>query len=87
MNANGDVKQLVDPVLEVWAAIGHDILAALEAVGDEPDNESAIEMCLDADHLTLTVKLPEADRLLKQLCSEYGFTCVVQALAREVSLV
>lgn len=86
MDLSKGIDQLVDPVLVVWNAIGYDVEESLQAMGDELDNESAIEMCLDADRLLLNGHDAAAHQLLRDLCREHGFGQVVQGLAKRVTL-
>jgi len=55
-------------------------------MGDELDNESALEMCLDADRLLLNGNDPAAHELCHELCMEHGFVTVVQELGRHLTL-
>ena len=86
MNINEAVKPLIDPVLVVWNAIGYDVEEGIEACGEELDNLTAIESCLDADRLLLTGKDPTAHALCRKLCMEHGFSKVVDAVAKQVTL-
>ena len=42
-------KMFVDALLETWQAIGTDLLQSYS--GEEPDNETVVEGCLDADYI------------------------------------
>jgi hypothetical protein len=86
MDLREGVDKLVEPVLVVWNAIGWDVEESLQACGEELDNESAIEMCLDANRLLLNGNDQEAETLLNQLCREHGFGQVVRALCQRVTL-
>lgn len=86
MTLNEGLDQLVNPVLVVWNAIGYDVEESLQAMGEELDNESAIEMCLDANRLLLNGNDAEAEALLDRLCREHGFSEVVRGLCRRVTL-
>lgn len=86
MDLKEGASKLVEPLLVVWNAIGHDVEASIQACGDELDNEAAIEMCLDADHLLLTGNDAAAHALLSELCREHGFGSVVEELARRVTI-
>lgn len=86
MDINQAVKPLINPVLNVWNSIGHDLMRSFEDMGEELDNESAIECCLDADHLLLTGEDAVAHALCKDLCLRYGFTEVVRAIGRQIRL-
>ena len=55
-------------------------------MGDELDNASAIESCLDADHLLLTARDPVAHALCRELCREHGVYAVVSALSKHLTL-
>lgn len=86
MTLNEGLDQLVEPLLVVWNAIGYDVEESLQAMGEELDNESAIEMCLDANRLLLNGNDAKAEELLNQLCREYDFGQVVKGLAKRVTL-
>ena len=86
MDFNESVGKLVQPVLMVWNAIGNDVEAGVQDMGDELDNASAIESCLDADHLLLTARDPVAHALCRELCREHGVYAVVSALSKHLTL-
>lgn len=86
MDLKESVGHLVEPVLVVWNAIGYDVQDGFEACGEELDNLSAIESCLDADHLLLTGDDPVAHALCRNLCKEHGFSAVVGELSKLVTL-
>jgi hypothetical protein len=86
MELREGTKQLVEPVLRVWDAIGYDVEEGMQACGEELDNEVAIESCLDADRLLLTGNNAEAHALCRNLCREHGFNQVVRDLAKQVVL-
>jgi hypothetical protein len=86
MDLREGTKQLVEPVLRVWNAIGYDVEEGMQACGEELDNEVAIESCLDADRLLLTGEDAEAHALCRALCREHGFGVVVRELAKHVTL-
>lgn len=44
-------KSLIQAVHNTWQAIGPDILQSYEATGEDPDNESVVESCFDADSI------------------------------------
>jgi hypothetical protein len=86
MDLKEGLDRLVQPLLVVWNAIGPDVEESFRAMDDELDNESVIEMCLDADHLLLSGNDREANELLHQLCREHGFGEVVKGLCKRVTL-
>lgn len=86
MELREGTKQLVEPLLRVWNAIGWDVEESLQAMGEEVDNEGAIEMCLDANRLLINGEDAAAEALLDQLCREHGFNRVVQDLSKQVTL-
>ena len=86
MTLNEGLDKLVQPLLVVWNAIGYDVEESLQACGEELDNESAIEMCLDANRLLLNGNDAEAEELLNQLCRDYDFGQVVKGLSKRVTL-
>jgi hypothetical protein len=86
MDIKEGVGKLVEPVLVVWNAIGWDVESSLQEAGEELDNESAIEMCLDANRLLINANDAEAEELLNQLCREHGFGRVVNELSQRITL-
>ena len=86
MDLNEGLDKLVQPVLVVWNAIGHDVEASLQDMGEELDNEAAIEMCLDANRLLLNGNDQAAEDLLNQLCRDHDFGQVVKGLSQRVVL-
>jgi hypothetical protein len=44
-------KEFVQAIHNTWQAIGSDLLEAVECSGEELDNESAVEGCIDADRI------------------------------------
>lgn len=44
---------LIHALHATWQAIGSDLLQACAESGEEPDNEGAVEACLDADRITV----------------------------------
>ena len=44
-------KDFVQAIHSTWQAIGSDMMEAVECSGEEIDNESAVEGCIDADHI------------------------------------
>lgn len=64
----------------VWNAI------AESASGFCDDNESAIEMCIDANRLQ-TFGSTESENELKKLIADHGFKAVIRELSKTVILV
>jgi hypothetical protein len=73
-------------VIRVWQQIGYDSLQACAECGEEIDNETAIESCLDADR-PLTFDSRESQALCKLAYEKYGFDAVRLALSKQVNLV
>lgn len=46
-------KEFVQAVHNTWQAIGSDLLQCYEETGGEPDNEEAVEGCIDADRIVM----------------------------------
>ena len=72
-------KQLVADVQTVWQAIAPDVLEFCE------DNESAIEMCIDANRLA-TFANKSSDDEIQQLCKEFGYQTVLRQLSKSLTI-
>lgn len=46
-------KDFVQAIHNTWQAIGSDLMQCSEEVGDELDNECAVEGCIDADRIVV----------------------------------
>jgi hypothetical protein len=85
-----ELRRLNSIVQDVWQYIGSDVLAACGEQGEDPDNESCIESCLDADRpLTCThgEQNVEAHAFCKAMYAKYGFAAVVRAVSKNLQLV
>lgn len=71
------VAQLKAPMWKVWNYIGHDVADMCEG-----DNEIAIEMCIDANRLSMCVNEPEAEALIMQLIKEHTYPKVLKFLSK-----
>lgn len=72
-------KQLIADIQTVWQAIAHDCLEFCE------DNESAIEMCIDANRLA-TFANKSSDDEIQQLCKEFGYQTVLRQLSKSLTI-
>ncbi len=73
---------LLKPAIdETWNAIAFDVVPIC---GD--DNESAMEMCIDADRLEINGHDPEANKLVHDLCREHGYMELLQFLSKHIQL-
>jgi hypothetical protein len=73
-------RQLIDDVQTVWQAIASDCQEFCE------DNESAVEMCIDANRLA-TFANKSSDDEVQKLSTNYGYSVVIKALSNEITLV
>ena len=71
------IAQLQSPMWKVWNYIGHDVEEACEG-----DNECAIELCIDANRLSMCVNEPEADALVHTLIEQHGYSKVLKFLSK-----
>ena len=86
MDLNTGVKELINPLLEVWNAIGYDLEHSYVLLGEPLDNISAIEACLDSGYFAMYARDNQSAKLVYQLCLEYGHSTVVAAIAEHVTL-
>ena len=71
--------QLIKDVQIVWQAIASDAAEFCE------DNESAIEMCIDANRLA-TFANKSSDDEIQQLCKEFGYKTVLRQLSKSLTI-
>ena len=71
--------QLIKDVQIVWQAIASDAAEFCE------DNESAIEMCIDANRLA-TFANKSSDDEIQQLCKEFGYQTVLRQLSKSLTI-
>lgn len=73
-----------------WQAIGYDALSAAEQEGESITNQDAIEVCLDANYMTMYpggVKGKEADEYVTHICNNVGgYEALMDVLCRDVHL-
>lgn len=82
-----ELAELRRIVTQVWQQIGHDVLqCAQECGGEELDNESAIESCLDADRPQQMCG-ESAHQFCKLAYQKYGFDAVCLAVSKTLNLV
>ena len=72
-------KQLIADIQTVWQAIAPDVVEFCE------DNESAVEMCIDANRLA-TFANKSSDDEIWQLQIDFGYSTVIKSLVKEVEL-
>jgi len=72
-------ERLLRDVNKVWNAI------AESASGFCEDNESAVEMCIDANRLS-TFASAESEQELTNLVTKFGYKSVLTHLTKQVSL-
>mgnify|MGYP005844387287 CR=1 FL=1 len=73
-------------VEQVWDVIGNDVLAVdCGRLSDFP-NKEAVECCVDADRLQLLIG-DEAQEKLRRAVNAFGYSRVLEELARRVPLV
>jgi len=68
-------------ILQVWNDIAPDV------EDFHPDNEDAIEMCIDADRLVTFAKSQEAKDQLRALLDQFGYQATLTYLASHINLV
>ena len=73
-------KQLIADIQTVWQAIAPDVVEFCE------DNESAVEMCIDANRLATFANKSSDDEVI-QLSTSYGYSVVLKGLCKEITLV
>jgi hypothetical protein len=83
---NAIIERLRYPILDTWYNIASDLMSAAEAMGDELDNDAAIEGCIDANRLLLVGNDAEADKLVTTLCIEHGYGVVLRFLSQNFRL-
>ncbi len=72
-------KQLIADVQTVWQAIAQDATEFCE------DNESAIEMCIDANRLAIFAN-EMSDVEIKRLSKEFGYQTVLRQLSKSLTI-
>lgn len=72
-------KEFIRDVNSVWQSIASDASEFCE------DNESAVELCIDANRLALH-GLQASEDELKRLIQEHGYKMVLRELSKSVSL-
>ena len=72
-------EQLVKDVQTVWQAIAADAAEFCE------DNESAIEMCIDANRLAIFAN-EMSDVEIKRLSKEFGYQTVLRQLSKSLTI-
>ena len=79
-------KQFVQAVHNTWQAIGSDILQCSEECGDEVDNESAVEACIDADRIVVYGGLAgqEAQDEFRARVREIGYGPALQGAVKSL---
>jgi ribulose bisphosphate carboxylase small subunit len=73
--------RLRNPIWQVWNTIGADL-----EDGGEMDNLQAVECCVDADHLALHGRDPEAQALITEVFSQYPVSEVLNFLSKNFRL-
>jgi hypothetical protein len=76
-------KDLVDAVHATWQAIGSDLLSGCD---EEPDNEGAVEACIDADRIVTYggEKGKAAQDEFRARMHEIGYSKALTELARSL---
>lgn len=76
------IKKLNAPMWATWNAIGYDIQASCQEVGEQLDNEMAVEACIDANRLATFGGSTgdECDKLVRDLCVKHGYHTVLKFL-------
>lgn len=79
-------KELKQAVNRTWQAIGSDIVACAEECGEEVDNESAVECCIDADRIVVYggEGAAEAQREFRARVAVVGYSVALRELARSL---
>jgi hypothetical protein len=79
-------KDLIQAVHNTWQAIGSDLLQACAECGEEPDNEGAVESCLDADRIVTYGgdKGAEAQVEFRARMAVVGYSKALSELARQL---
>lgn len=82
---NLDLHVLERAFNATWQLIGPD---AISACGEDIDNEQAIEMCYDADHLSMfdTQEGKDAEKILRAAFAVHGVDKVRKELCKHLSL-
>jgi hypothetical protein len=75
------VADLKGPVYMVWDSIGYDAEELCDG-----DNECAVEMCIDANRLTMFAN-DAAEQVLRTAVDTHGYKAVLQALSKAIILV
>ena len=83
---NTIIEQLRQPIITTWNAIAYDLMASAEVMGDELDNDAAIEGCIDANRLHLNGGDKAADQLVLALVLEHGYGVVLRFLSKNFRL-
>lgn len=79
-------KELIRAVHSTWQAIGSDLLQACAECGEEPDNEGAVEACMDADRI-VAYGGPEgvaAQEEFRARMHQVGYSTALSELARQL---
>ena len=75
------VADLKGPVYMVWDSIGYDAEEFCDG-----DNECAVEMCIDANRLTMYAN-DAAEVVLRNAIDTHGYKSVLKALSKAIILV
>lgn len=81
MDLSAVVSELKDPICETWDAIGFDAEELCDG-----DNECAVEMCIDANRLSVYAS-QKADDLVHTAVKEFGYNVLLSALSKHIILV
>ena len=74
---------LKETIIKVWNDIAAD---ALDCCDDTPDNEEAIEWCIDADRLLINGQSATMNTLVQGLCRMHGPNAVLKYLSSYIYL-
>jgi hypothetical protein len=74
------IEQVRNPIRKAWNYIAADVY---ELCGD---NEEALEMCIDANRLSMCVDEPEAEKLVLALVKEHGYSKTLKFLGKNIQL-
>lgn len=79
-------KELIRAVNATWQAIASDVLQACAECGDEPDNEGAVEMCIDADRIVMYggEEGQAAQNEFRARSAQIGYTPALKELAAQL---
>jgi hypothetical protein len=76
------IERLSSPMLRTWNAIGYDIYQSYADMGEELDNEDAIESCIDANRIDTYGEDPKAGKLVSALITAHGYPKVLKFLSK-----